>query len=183
MRAAAPTTGGSNRYSPEMFLRIIAERLGSDPAGAEVRVVAVLLTLRDLLPGDRFAAIVEELPNHGAAAGRAGGRTKPSRGAAHRLRSPRFARNGAHGAPDSARSARNGCYCGAGRRGCRSGGRDQRPRSSQGALPSIGGAAVRPGPGAGAQARCGRLVTPLRNRKVSAVWRYVGCLSARLRTL
>jgi hypothetical protein len=69
MRAAAPTTGGSNRYSPEMFLRIIAERLGSDPAGAEVRVVAVLLTLRDLLPGDRFAAIVEELPNHGALLG------------------------------------------------------------------------------------------------------------------
>lgn len=69
MREAAPTTGGSNKYSPEMFLRIIGERLGTDIGGAEVRVVAVLLTLREVLPGDRFAAIVEELPNHGALLG------------------------------------------------------------------------------------------------------------------
>ena len=69
MRTAAPTTGGGNRYSPEMFLRIIAERLGTDAGGAEVRVVAVLLSLRDLLPSDRFAAIVEELPNHAALLG------------------------------------------------------------------------------------------------------------------
>jgi uncharacterized protein (DUF2267 family) len=69
MRAAAPTTGGGNRYSPEMFLRIIAERLGTDAGGAEVRAVAVLLSLRDLLPSDRFAAIVEELPNHAALLG------------------------------------------------------------------------------------------------------------------
>ncbi len=69
MRDAAATTGGSNRYSPEMFLRIIGERLGTDTAGAEVRVVAVLLALRELLPRDRFAAIVEELPNHGALLG------------------------------------------------------------------------------------------------------------------
>lgn len=69
MRASATTTGGSNKYSPAMFLQIIAERLGTDRGGAEVRVVAVLLTLRDLLPGDRFAAIVEELPNHGALLG------------------------------------------------------------------------------------------------------------------
>lgn len=78
MRASAATTGGSNRYSPEMFLRIIGERLGTDAAGAEVRVVAVLLTLKELLPGDRFAAIVEELPNHGALlGGPVGGRNQP----------------------------------------------------------------------------------------------------------
>ena len=78
MRAAAPSTGGSNRYSPQMFLRILAERLGTDPGGAEVRVVAVLLTLRDLLPGDRFAAIVEELPNHETLlGGPVGGRDVP----------------------------------------------------------------------------------------------------------
>lgn len=69
MRAAAATTGGSNKYSPEMFLRIIGERLGTDVGGAEVRVVAVLLSLRELLPADRFAAIVEELPNHGGLMG------------------------------------------------------------------------------------------------------------------
>ena len=69
LRAGASTAGGSNRYSQEMFLRITAERLGTDTGGAEVRVVAFLLTLRDLLPGDRFAAIVEELPNHGALLG------------------------------------------------------------------------------------------------------------------
>lgn len=69
MRAAAPTTGGSNRYSADMFLRIIAERLGTGQDGAEVRATAVLLTLRDLLPRDRFAAILEELPNHEALLG------------------------------------------------------------------------------------------------------------------
>lgn len=78
MRSAASTTGGSNKYSPEMFLRIIGERLGCDAAGAEVRVVAVLLTLRDLLPRDRFAAIVEELPNHEALlGGPVGSRNQP----------------------------------------------------------------------------------------------------------
>ncbi len=69
MRAAAPTTGGSNRYSPQMFVRVVAEQLGTDPGGAEVRVVAVLLTLRDLLPRDRFAAMVEELPKYGTLLG------------------------------------------------------------------------------------------------------------------
>lgn len=78
MRAAASTTGGANRYSPQMFLRIVGERLGIDPGAAEVRVVAVLLTLKDLLPGDRFAAIVEELPNHEALlGGPAPGRNQP----------------------------------------------------------------------------------------------------------
>ena len=78
MREAAPTTGGSNRYSPQMFLRIVGERLGTDSAGAEVRVVAVLLTLKELLPGDRFAAILEELPNHEALlGGPLGGRNQP----------------------------------------------------------------------------------------------------------
>lgn len=78
LREAAPTTGGSNKYSPEMFLRIVGERLGTDVGGAEVRVVAVLLTLRDLLPRDRFAAITEELPNHEALlGGPVGGRNQP----------------------------------------------------------------------------------------------------------
>lgn len=78
MRAGAPTTGGSNKYSSEMFLRVVGERLGTDAAAAEVRVVAVLLTLRDLLPRDRFAAILEELPNHGALlGGPVGGRHQP----------------------------------------------------------------------------------------------------------
>lgn len=69
VRAAAPTTGGCNRYSRGSFVRGIGERLRIDPGAAEVRTVSVLLTLKELLPGDRFAAIVEELPNHEALLG------------------------------------------------------------------------------------------------------------------
>ena len=73
---------GNNRYSLESFLRLTGERLGSDPEATRVEVRAVLSALRAELPADRFAAIVEELPNHTELlGGDAPGRVQPEEGA------------------------------------------------------------------------------------------------------
>jgi uncharacterized protein (DUF2267 family) len=53
---------GVSRYSPQSFVRLVAEDLGVSEEEGRERVRAVLAALRDQLNPDRFHALVEELP-------------------------------------------------------------------------------------------------------------------------